>query len=174
MLAVWTMALTGAVALAYAWLEKRLAAPGCVVPVARQCPRGATQWLAVAAALFVLFMVCAAPLLAIAGRAAHALLWGQGADVLHSADTLDALWNTLRFSGMALALATLLGITHALAVRALDVAGALRSGGPASRGMALLWRTAAFLPFAGGSSSRILERSPSAAKLLVVRTFCMV
>jgi thiamine transport system permease protein len=146
-LAVWTMALTGAVALAYAWLEKRLAAPGRVAPVARQRPRSAAQWLAVVAALFVLFVVCAAPLLAIAGRAAHALLWGQGAAVLASPDTLDALWNTLRFSGMALALATLLGITHALAVRALDVAGAGRTSGPAGRGMALLWRTAAFLPF---------------------------
>jgi thiamine transport system permease protein len=146
-LAVWTMALTGLVALAYAWLEKRLAAPGRVVPVARQRPRRVGQWMAVAGALALLFAVCAAPLLAIAGRALSALLWGQGAEVLRSTETLDALWNTLRFSAMALALATLLGLVHALAVQALDVAGSLRSGGPASRGMALLWRTAAFLPF---------------------------
>jgi len=141
------MALTGGVALAYAWLEKRLAAPGRVTPLPRQRPGSAAQWLAVAGALALLWVLCAAPLLAIAARAAQALLWGQGAQVLRAPETLAALWNTLRFSGMALALATLLGLVHALAVQALDVAGSLRSGGPASRGMALLWRTAAFLPF---------------------------
>jgi thiamine transport system permease protein len=145
-LAVWMMALTGLVALAYAGLQKRLAAPGRVTPVARQRPTSAAQWLAVAAALALLFVLCAAPLLAIAARAAHALLWGQGAQVLRSPETLAALWNTLRFSSLALALATLLGLTHALAVRALDVAAALRPGGPGTA-LALLWRAAAFLPF---------------------------
>ncbi len=146
-LAVWMLLLTGAVALAYAAIEKRLAAPARTVPVARRRPQGAGQWLAVAGALAVLLVVCAAPLLAIALRAAHALVWGQGAAVLAEPETLAALGNTLRFSGTALALATALGLTHALAVRALDAAGAGRGAGGLRSAMALGWRAVAFLPF---------------------------
>jgi thiamine transport system permease protein len=146
-LAVWMLLLTGAVALAYAWLEKRLAAPGRVSPVLRQRPRGLGQWAAVGAALAVLFVVCAAPLLAIVWRAAQALLIGQGADVLFEADTRAALWNTLRFTAMALTLATGLGLAHALAVRALDAASLQRHASEARGVLALAWRAAAFLPF---------------------------
>lgn len=146
-LAVWMLLLTGAVALAYAWLEKRLAAPGRVSPVARQRPRSGAQWSAVGAALLVLFVVCAAPLLAIVWRAAQALLGGQGAAVLFEADTRAALWNTLRFTALALTLATVLGLTHALAVRALDVASLQRHASEARGVLALAWRAAAFLPF---------------------------
>ena len=146
-LAVWMLGLTGAVALAYAWLEKRLAAPGRVSPVARQRPCSGAQWSAVGAALLVLFVVCAAPLLAIVWRAAQALLTGQGAAVLFEADTRAALWNTLRFTAMALTLATALGLTHALAVRALDTASLQRHASEARGVLALAWRAAAFLPF---------------------------
>ncbi|OOG84579.1 ABC transporter permease, partial [Hydrogenophaga sp. A37] len=146
-LTVWMLGLTGAVALAYAWLEKRLAAPGRVSPMARQRPCSAGQWAAVAAALGVLFVVCAAPLLAIVWRAAQAVLVGQGADVLMEGDTLDALWNTLRFTSLALALATALGLTHALAVRAFDTASMARHASEARGWLALAWRAAAFLPF---------------------------
>lgn len=139
-LAVWMLGLTGAVALAYAWLEKRLAAPGVVTPVARQRPRGVAQWLAVWAAVGLLLLVCAAPLVAILGQAGRALVLGQGFEVLREAETLSALWNTLRFSAMALALATGLGLTHALAVRAFDASDA-------SAGWALAWRAVAYLPF---------------------------
>jgi thiamine transport system permease protein len=139
-LAVWMLGLTGAVALAYAWLEKRLAAPGAVTPVARQRPRGVAQWLAVWAAVGLLLLVCAAPLVAILGQAGRALVLGQGFEVLREAETLSALWNTLRFSAMALALATGLGLTHALAVRAFDASDA-------SAGWALAWRAVAYLPF---------------------------
>jgi thiamine transport system permease protein len=139
-LAVWMLLLTGAVALAYAWLEKRLAAPGRVSPVARLRPAGWAQWLAVWAAVGVLLLVCAAPLLAILLQAARALWLGSGGAVLMEPETLGALWNTLRFSAMALALATGLGLTHALAVRAMDAPGA-------SVGWALAWRAAAYLPF---------------------------
>jgi thiamine transport system permease protein len=139
-LAVWMLLLTGAVALAYAWLEKRLAAPGRVSPVARLRPAGWAQWLAVWAAMGVLLLVCAAPLLAILLQAARALWLGSGGAVLMEPETLGALWNTLRFSAMALALATGLGLTHALAVRAMDAPGA-------SVGWALAWRAAAYLPF---------------------------
>ncbi|WP_310567449.1 iron ABC transporter permease [Hydrogenophaga sp.] len=146
-LAVWMLALTGAVALAYAVLEKRLAAPGRVVPIARQRPQGAAQWCALLGAVVVLFVVCAAPLLAIVWRALQALLLGQGAAVLTDADTLDALWNTVRFSTLALLLATVLGLVHALGVRALDAAAQARHAGPGPGALALVWRAAAFLPF---------------------------
>lgn len=146
-LAVWMLLLTGGVALGYAALEKRLAAPGRVAPVPRQRPQGGAQWALLVAAVVVLFAVCAAPLLAIVGRALQALLLGQGAAVLTDAETLDALWNTLRFSGLALALATALGLLHALGVRALDAAAQARPVGAAPGALALLWRAAAFLPF---------------------------
>ena len=127
-LAVVTLLLTGAVALAYALLERRLAAPAAGPGLARRRPRGAAQHLALGAAMVVLVIVCVAPLAAIVSRALAA---GPSAwAVLIEADTLAALWNTLRFSTMALLLATLLGVLHALAAR---------------RSVAL--RAAAFLPF---------------------------
>ena len=138
-LAVWMLVLTGAVALAYAWMERRLAAPGRVTPLARQRPQGAAQWLALALALAVLGSVCAAPLLAVLLQAVRALWSGQGALVLTESDTWAALWNTVRFSSMAVLLATALGLAHALAVRAIDTAS--------PGGWALLWRAAAYLPF---------------------------
>ncbi len=127
-LALWMLALTGGVALLYALLEKRLAAPSRVEPVLRQPPQGALQWLALLAALGVLFFICALPVLAIVWRALQAG-WATWASVL-DAEVRAALWNTLRFSAMALALATLLGVLHALAAQ-----------------RSVLWRAAAFLPF---------------------------
>jgi thiamine transport system permease protein len=144
-LAVWMLGLNGAVALAYAWLEKRLAAPARVSPIARQRPQGWLPWGAVAAALLVLLVVCAAPLFSIVLRAAVALV--GGADVLLEAETLAALWNTLRFTAWALALATALGLTHAMAVRVLDLASLERRASAAQGVLALVWRAAAFLPF---------------------------
>ena len=146
-LAVWMLGLTGAVALVYAWLEKRLAAPGRVTPIARSRPRGAAQWLAVVVAVAALLLVCAGPLLAIVLQASRALLLGQGAEVLLQPETLAALWNTLRFSAMALLLATGLGLSHALAVRAFDMAAIARGANPVQGLWALVWRAAAYLPF---------------------------
>jgi thiamine transport system permease protein len=146
-LAVWMLLLTGLVTLGYAVIEKRLAAPARAQPVPRRRPKGIVQTLAVVAALVLLLVVCAAPLLAIGLRAGHALVWGQGADVLVEPETLAALGNTLRFSGMALVLATALGLTHALAVRALDAIPSRWPIGRAQRSAALLWRASAFLPF---------------------------
>ena len=68
-LALAMLLLTGGVALLYAGLERRLGAPARVEPVPRRKPRGLAQWLALAAALAVLLLVCAAPLLAIVWRA---------------------------------------------------------------------------------------------------------
>ena len=127
-LALWMLMLTGGVAVVYAALEKRLAAPMRTEPIERQRPRGAGQWLALTVALAALFFFCAAPILAIAWRAIGAGVeaWSQVFDP----ETLGALWNTLRFSAVALVLATLLGVLHAMAAQA-----------------SVIWRAAAFLPF---------------------------
>ncbi|MBK1685393.1 ABC transporter permease [Rhodoferax fermentans] len=127
-LALWTLGLTGGVALAYAALEKRLAAPLRLLPIPRVRPQGAPQWLALVLALALLFGICALPILAIFIKAISAL-W-TGATGLFDAETLAALWNTLRFSALALLMATLLGVLHALAAQA-----------------SVAWRAAAFLPF---------------------------
>jgi thiamine transport system permease protein len=107
--------LTGIVALAYAWIEKGLATPGRADVIALRRPEGLAEWGAVVLALVILAVFCAAPLLAIVARAALA-----GADAWASvldADSLHAIGNTLRFTGAALLLATLLGVAHALAAR---------------------------------------------------------
>jgi thiamine transport system permease protein len=127
-LALWVLALTGIVALAYAAIERRLATPARADVVARRRPRGARQWGCVGAALAVLALFCAAPLLAIVWQAGFA-----GADawsVLLDAATLAALWNSLRFTLLAVGLATALGLAHALVAR-----------------HSLLLRTLVFLPF---------------------------
>ena len=127
-LALWTLGLTGGVALLYALLEKRLAAPSRVQPLARRPPQGMVQWLALLGALGVLFVICALPILAIVWRALAAG-WRTWATLL-DAEVAAALWNTLRFSGIALLIATLLGVLHALVAQ-----------------RSVLWRAAAFLPF---------------------------
>ncbi len=125
-LALWMLWLTGAVALVYAWLEKRLAAPTRVEPVLRRAPQSLWQWLALLAALAVLVLVCLLPIGAIVWRALAADAWAT----LLEPDVLAALGNTLRFSVIALVLATLLGVLHALAAQ-----------------HSVWWRAAAFLPF---------------------------
>ena len=114
-LAVWMLLLTAPVALGYAVLERRLATPLRADRIARRRPQGAGQWLALAACLLTLAVLCGAPVLAIVLRAVWAgpAAWG----VLVEADTLYALWNTVRFSACALTLATLLGVCHALAAQ---------------------------------------------------------
>lgn len=127
-LALWMLGLTAGVALAYAALARRLATPMRSDAVARIRPIGLRQWSAVGAALLVLAAFCAAPLLAIVGRAvtAGSAAWA----VLLEESTLQALWNSLRFTVMAVALATVLGLAHAFAAR-----------------RSVLLRAFAFLPF---------------------------
>ncbi len=127
-LALWMLVLTGAVAVAYAALEKWLAAPLRSAPMARQRPQGIGQWLSLLGALAVLFAVCALPIIAIFIKAASAL-W-TGASGIFDAEALAAMWNTGRFSFVALLMATVLGVLHALAAQA-----------------SVAWRAAAFLPF---------------------------
>lgn len=107
--------LTALVALVYAWIEKGLATPGRSDRIALRRPAGARQWGALVGALLILALFCAAPLLAIGLRAL-----GAGADAWASVldeDSLHAIGNTLRFTATALVLATVLGVTHALAAR---------------------------------------------------------
>ena len=127
-LALWMLLLTGAVALIYAMLEKRLAAPSRVEPVARHSPQSFNQWLSLLGALAVLFVICALPILAIVWQAlaAGASAWA----VVLDGEVQAAFSNTLRFSAVALVLATTLGVLHALALQ-----------------RSVLWRAAAFLPF---------------------------
>ncbi len=127
-LALWMLSLTGLVALAYAFIERRLATPVRADTISRRTPLGLYQWASLWAALAVLAVFCAAPLLAIVWRAigAGAEAWG----VLWDGATLAALWNSLRFTVLAVLLATALGLAHALAAR-----------------RSLLLRTLVFLPF---------------------------
>jgi thiamine transport system permease protein len=127
-LAVWVLALTGVVALVYAAIERRMSTPSRADVVARRAPQGVRQWGCVGGAMAVLALFCAAPLLVIVWRATSAgsEAWG----VLLDDATLAALWNSLRFTVLAVALATALGLAHALAAR-----------------QSLLLRTLVFLPF---------------------------
>ena len=127
-LALGMLSLTGMVALGNAMLEQRLAAPARADTIARVRPCRAGQRWALAGALIVLVFFCAAPLLAILARA---LLAGAAAwSTLLDEETLAALWNTCRFTLAATALATALGVAHALAAR-----------------QSVWLRAAAFLPF---------------------------
>jgi thiamine transport system permease protein len=129
-LALWMLVLTGLVALAYAYVEKRLSVATRLQAIALRRPKTALNWLLVFASLTLLFFFCAAPILAIVWRAvqADAQAWAA----LLEPETLQALWNTLRFTAVALLLATAVGIAHAL-------------GTGKGRG-SVAWRAAAYLP----------------------------
>lgn len=126
-LALWMLVLTGLVALAYAYVEKRLSVSMRLHPVALRHPKTALNWLAVFGSIVVLFIFCAAPILAIVWRAL--LADSQAWSALLDTETLQALWNTLRFSAAALLIATVLGIAHALGTQG-----------------SVVWRAAAYLP----------------------------
>ena len=126
-LALWMLVLTGLVALAYAYVEKRLSVSTRLHPVALRHPKTALNGLAVFASLAILFFFCAAPILAIVWRAL--LADSQAWATLLEAETMSALWNTLRFSAVALLIATVLGVTHALGTQG-----------------SVAWRAAAYLP----------------------------
>jgi thiamine transport system permease protein len=134
-LAAWMMGMTLLVAWGYAALEQRLATPNRADRLPRRIPRGLLPRLAVAGAVLLWLVVCAAPLLAIAWRVLAALATGGSTEdatwrVLLEPETLEALWNTLRFSASALVLATVLGVAHAVVAR-----------------RAVWLRTLVFLPF---------------------------
>lgn len=116
-LSLWAMALTALLAWGYARVGRRLATPARDDAIARRMPRSGYDWLAVTGVLAVWALFCAAPLVAIAWGAINS---GANAwSVVWQDDTLQALGNTLAFSGLALVLATVLGVTHALAAQRL-------------------------------------------------------
>jgi thiamine transport system permease protein len=96
-----------------AWLSLRLRAPQSHRPVAPIRPRSVGQRAAVGLGLLFLFMVCGLPLLAVGIQAFVAL--PQLPTLLLEPDTQWALFNTARFSFLALALSTLLGTSLAFA-----------------------------------------------------------
>jgi thiamine transport system permease protein len=129
-LALWMLVLTGLVALAYAYVEKRLSVATRLQPIALRQPKTTLNWLAVFCSLSILFFFCAAPILAIVWRAL--LADSQAWAALLDEETVLALWNTLRFSAVALLVATVLGIAHAL--------------GTGTGRDSVAWRAAAYLP----------------------------
>lgn len=135
-LAMAMLALTLGVAWVYAWVERRLASSNRVAPVPRQALAGRAAWGWWALSLVTWVLLCGAPLLALLVQGVHALWWGQGAAVLADADVRLALGNTLRFTAMALGVATVLGVLHALAGQAMR-----RWALPA-----LAWRASAYAP----------------------------
>ena len=135
-LAVAMLALTAGVAWAYAWVERRLASSARIIPVTRRPLRGWAAWGGWTLAFGGWLLLCGSPLLALLLQALRAAVLGQGWVVLAEDDTWLALHNTLRFTGMALLLATALGLLHALAGQA------MRRWAPA----ALAWRATAYAP----------------------------
>lgn len=127
-LGLWMCGLTGAAAWAYAAIEQHAAVPMRPDPIAAMPPRGSGQHLLLGAAMLVLVITCAAPLLAIVWRAL--LAWQQGWQVLLEEETWAALWNTLRFTTLAVLMAGVLGVLHALAAQ-----------------RSVVFRAAAYLPF---------------------------
>ena len=116
-LALWMLLFTGLVVGLYAWLQMRAATPR-TADILHRKTLIARQWMPVLGVAWV-WLVCIsiglAPLAAIFVKAmiASAATWQQVA----TAETADALFNTLRFSGAALGVAVVLGVCHALVGR---------------------------------------------------------
>lgn len=105
-----TLAVTMLVAITYAVLSKWTAKEVVVMPLHPQPPRGWQQHLSLVLTLFIWLVCCALPLLAVWGRL---FLAGESWRVLADIETWQAIWNTLRFSLMAVLLAMILGVSHA-------------------------------------------------------------
>lgn len=124
---VWLVLVATAMAgVLYAWLSSATDSANAVHSLPRQKAQGKTRWFLIVN-LVVLGFFCALPLLAIVLQAA--LAW-ESWHILGDSETWLALGNTLRFTGLAILLAALLGIAHAMAARQFAV-----------------MRTLTFLPF---------------------------
>lgn len=117
---------TAAAGLLNAWFSRQTHAAD-IRPIAAQSPSSLHHKILLGYTLFLLTACCALPLLAIVVQATQA---GSAWRVLWHEDTLSALWNTLRFSTIALFGTAVLGILHAAAARAIP-----------------LFRSITFLPF---------------------------
>lgn len=135
-LAVGMLMLTGFVAWAYAWIERRLASPARVTWVPRRPLQGWRLRWCWGLAFLCWCILCGGPLLALLFKGGQAALWDDAASVLLEEDTWLALSNTLSFSAMALLLAAVLGLLQAMAGHALRRLG----------GLALIWRASAYAP----------------------------
>ena len=96
-----------------AWLSLRLRTPQSLRPMPPVLPQTTWQHVAVGLGVSALFLICGLPLLAVGIKAVAALPLLP--TLLREPDTLLALFNTARFSFMALALSTLLGTSLAFA-----------------------------------------------------------
>ena len=117
---------TATAGLLNAWFSRQTHAAD-IRPIAAQNPSSLHHKILLGYTLFLLTACCALPLLAIVVQATQA---GSAWRVLWHEDTLAALWNTLRFSAIALFGTAVLGILHAAAARAIP-----------------LFRSITFLPF---------------------------
>lgn len=114
---VWlVLGMTLLAALAYAWLSQKAARATAIAPLPAQITQGWRQKSVLVGALLLLLLCCVLPLAAIVWRAAHA---GASWQVLLDAHTHQAVYNTLRFTAMAMLLALVLGISHAALARRL-------------------------------------------------------
>ncbi|MDO4879398.1 MAG: iron ABC transporter permease [Neisseria sp.] len=115
---VWlVLGVTALAGAAYAWLGRSAAGGGRrTAPLPLSRPDSAGKRLLLAFAIAVLLLFCALPLAAVLAQAARA---GESWRVLWDEETRLAVWNTLRFSAVAVAAAVVLGISHAALARRL-------------------------------------------------------
>lgn len=98
----------------YARLSRYTAAAEQTASMPLRVPQSAAEYGLLAWALAVLGGCCLLPLAAVVWKAAGA---GSSWLVLLEAETWQALWNTLRFSAMAVCAAAVLGVAYAAAAR---------------------------------------------------------
>lgn len=111
---VWlVLVVTAFAGLAHTWLTRRTDAVQ-VLPLSPYTPQTLPEKGLLVGSMLLLVICCALPLLAVAAKAAVSLSAWR---VFAEAETVLALWNTLRFSGMAVAAAAVLGLLHAAAAR---------------------------------------------------------
>lgn len=114
-LSLWVMALTSAVVLAYAVLVRRMAHATPTVGLPRRRLQGWRTRCAVVVAVLAWMLICAAPLVVIAGKAIVLLV--HAGPLLREEETLSALGNTVLFTGLTVLLSTGLGLLHGLAAQ---------------------------------------------------------
>ncbi|MDK4679250.1 ABC transporter permease [Kingella negevensis] len=115
---VWlVLGITAIAGTLYAWISRQTDAAEIRFRLPEK-PKTLPEKLLLLFALAVLLLCCALPLFAVVFQAAKA---GDAWRVLWDEETLAALWNTLRFSGCAVALAAVLGLLHAALARRLSV-----------------------------------------------------
>lgn len=112
---VWlVLAITALAGVLYAHWSRRAASGRTIRPLPPKPPRTFAAKALLAGSLLLLAACCALPLLAVLWQAAQA---GDSWQMWRQADTLHALWNTLRFTFWAMLLALLLGVLHAALAR---------------------------------------------------------